>query len=96
LGIALGLVGAAVIAKVVPGVLVIRRVTHQPVGTAWRLSTALIPRAEISLIIAQFGIAIGGPPELLALAMAVMIGTAVLPAPLARAARSSAARRSTP
>jgi len=42
----------------------------------------LNPRAEISLIIAQYGVTVGITPDLLAIAMTVMIGTALLPSPI--------------
>ena len=77
-------VGIAVVAKVLPGAFVLRSVARVPPAQAWALSTVLIPRAEISLIIAQYGITIGGPQELLALTMAVMIVTALVPAPIMR------------
>lgn len=84
-GLGLAAIALAVPAKVVAGFAVLRTATGMPRSEAWRLSMVLIPRAEISLIIAQYGTTIGGPPELLAIATAVMLGTAILPAPLLRA-----------
>jgi len=81
-------VGIAVVSKLVPGTMILRTVARVPPKQAWALSTVLIPRAEISLIIAQYGITItagqGPGSELLALTMAVMIVTALVPAPLRR------------
>jgi len=76
----------AIVAKLVPGMLMLRRVKGIQSREMWPLAAVLIPRAEISLIIAQYGVLIGVGTELLALAMVVMIATALLPAPLARAA----------
>lgn len=85
LGIAIALV--AVLSKAIPALFFLRRVTKVPAATAWPLAMVFVPRAEISLIIAQYGITVGGPPELLSLAMSVMVGTALLPAPLAKLSR---------
>lgn len=78
------LLGAAIIplaalTKVVPGIIVLRRAHRLPVAMAFPLAVVMIPRAEISLIIAQYGVSIGERSELLALAMLVMVATAVLP-----------------
>jgi Kef-type K+ transport system membrane component KefB len=72
-------VAVATVAKFVPGLLILRRAAAVRAETALPLATFLIPRAEISLIIAQYGISVGVTPDLLAVAMAVMIGTALLP-----------------
>jgi Kef-type K+ transport system membrane component KefB len=72
-------VAVATVAKFVPGLLILRRAAAVRAETALPLATFLIPRAEISLIIAQYGISIGVTPDLLAVAMAVMIGTSLLP-----------------
>jgi len=82
LGISLAAIAVAAVAKVIPGVLVSRRTTGIPADVAFPLASVLIPRAEISLIIAQYGVSIGITPDLLAIAMTVMIGTALLPAPI--------------
>jgi Kef-type K+ transport system membrane component KefB len=66
----------------IPGILVLRRAAGIPTEIAFPLASVLIPRAEISLIIAQYGVSIGITPDLLAIAMTVMIGTALLPAPI--------------
>ena len=87
LALALAAVGVAVVGKVLPGMAVLRRVPGLDAPRAWSLSTVLVPRAEISLIIAQYGVVIGAPEELLALAMLVMLGTALLPAALVRVPR---------
>jgi Kef-type K+ transport system membrane component KefB len=71
--------GVATVAKFVPGVLVLRRAAGVGTGAASPLAAFLIPRAEISLIIAQYGIVVGVTPDLLAVAMVVMIVTALLP-----------------
>jgi Kef-type K+ transport system membrane component KefB len=80
--LSLATVGVATLAKFIPGVLILRRTARVRAGAAWPLAAFLIPRAEISLIIAQYGISVGVTPDLLAIAMAVMVGTAILPAPL--------------
>lgn len=76
------LIVAAALAKVIPGMLVLRRAQGLTVAAALPLTIFLIPRAEISLIIAQYGVSIGGPRDLLAIAMLVMIATALLPGAL--------------
>jgi CPA2 family monovalent cation:H+ antiporter-2 len=76
------LVVAAVVAKAVPAVAVLRRAAGLGATAAVSLAIVLIPRAEISLIIAQYGVSIGGTPDLLAIAMFVMIATALLPGAL--------------
>lgn len=78
LGLGLAAVGLAVVAKVLPGYAILSR-TATPPTQRWALAAVLIPRAEISLIIAQYGASLGLSGDLLALAMAVMIGTALLP-----------------
>ena len=95
-GIALLAIGIAVVGKGVPGVLALPRLAGVDRLRAWKLSTVLVPRAEISLIIAQYGVLIGaanGPDglirtvddiDLLAIAMMVMLGTALLPGLLVR------------
>jgi Kef-type K+ transport system membrane component KefB len=75
------------VAKLIPGALILRRVAKLPSDDAWPLDAVLIPRAEISLIIAQYGVTIGISRDLLAIAMTVMIGTALLPAPILEIAR---------
>jgi K+:H+ antiporter len=89
LPVALAAIGLAVVAKLLPGFFVLRRLARASPSQAWRTSTVLVPRAEIALIIAQYGLTIGSSPELLPLSMSVMIGTALLPPVLARAAASS-------
>jgi len=84
LPLALAAIGIAVVGKVVPGVFALPRLAGVGRTGAWKLSTVLVPRAEISLIIAQYGIAVGVNAELLPLAMMVMLGTALLPALLVR------------
>jgi len=79
LGLALAAIGIAVVGKVVPGVLVIPRLAGVDRVGAWRLSAVLVPRAEISLIIAQYGLLVSRRAELLPLAMMVMLGTALVP-----------------
>ncbi len=54
-----------------------------------------MPRAEISLIIARYGVANQAPPDLLPLAMMVMLGTALIPGILVRFPRGTARRRVT-
>lgn len=75
-------IGVAAVAKFVPALIVLRRLARVRTEALWPLATFLIPRAEISLIVAQYGVTIGVSPDLLAVAMAVMIGTALLPSPL--------------
>ena len=77
--LSLATIGVAAVTKFVPGLLVLRRLAGVRAEAVWPLAAFLIPRAEISLIIAQYGVTIGVPSELLAVAMAVMIGTAILP-----------------
>ncbi|GEM_PF-1128448 len=84
LGLSLAAIGVAVVGKVVPGVLALPRLAGVDRTGAWKLSAVLVPRAEISLIIAQYGILIGASTELLPLAMMVMLGTALLPGLLVR------------
>lgn len=82
LGVALlgaALVGVAVSAKMAPALLVLRGVEGLSNGSRTMLATMMVPRAEISLIIAQFGVLLGVPSEILALAMVIMIVTALLP-----------------
>jgi len=81
--LAIAVVPVAVAAKIVPGFIMLRRGRGVPPNVVWRLSSVLIPRAEVSLIIAQYGLTIGIGSELLALTMAVVIITALLPAPIA-------------
>lgn len=81
------LVGVAIFAKMLPGMLILRKEKTMTSRAKIMLATVLVPRAEISLIIAQFGVTIGAPPELLALAMIVMIVTALLPGAVAWLAR---------
>jgi len=87
LGLALAAIGIAVVGKVVPGVLVIPRLAGVDRVGAWRLSAVLVPRAEISLIIAQYGLLVSRRAELLPLAMMVMLGTALLPGLLVKVPR---------
>lgn len=75
----LALIPVAAITKVVPGLFVLRRAEALSTSRAFPLAVVLIPRAEISLIIAQYGVTIGGATELLPLAMLLMVATAVLP-----------------
>ncbi|MBU0686204.1 MAG: cation:proton antiporter [Thermoplasmatota archaeon] len=81
--IGVALVAIAVFAKMLPGMLVLRNEKGMSSRARLILATVLVPRAEISLIIAQFGVTLGAPPELLALAMIVMIVTALLPGAVA-------------
>ena len=74
--------GVAAAAKFVPGLLILPRAAGVRAEAVWPLAAFLIPRAEISLIIAQYGVTIGVTGDLLPIAMAVMIGTAVLPTPI--------------
>jgi len=76
------LVVASVFTKAVPAVAVLRRAAGLGIAAALPLAVVLIPRAEISLIIAQYGVSIGGTSDLLAIAMFVMIATALLPGAL--------------
>jgi Kef-type K+ transport system membrane component KefB len=74
----------------------LRRAAGLASRDAWPLAAVLIPRAEISLIIAQYGITIGLTPagiaqDILAVAMTVMIGTALLPAAVLEFAKRRAA-----
>jgi Kef-type K+ transport system membrane component KefB len=86
--VSIAAIGVAAAAKVLPGVVVLRRAAGISSRDVWPLAAVLIPRAEIALIIAQYGVTIGITPDLLAIAMTVMIGTALLPSMiLARAAR---------
>ena len=86
--VSIAAIGVAAAAKVLPGVVVLRRAAGISSRDVWPLAGVLIPRAEIALIIAQYGVTIGITPDLLAIAMTVMIGTALLPSViLARAVR---------
>jgi len=80
--ISLAAMALAAVAKVVPGVLILKRTAGIRADVAVPLASVLIPRAEISLIIAQYGVTVGITPDLLAIAMTVMIGTALLPSPI--------------
>lgn len=84
---AVAVVPIAIAAKILPGFMMLRRVKSLPRKDVWWLAAVLIPRAEVSLIIAQYGVSIGIGAELLALTMAVVIATAILPAPIARVAK---------
>lgn len=84
--ISLAAIGVATAAKVVPGFVILRKVGKVPSSTAWPLAAVLLPRAEIALIIAQYGVTINLSTDLLAIAMAVMVGTALLPGPILSAA----------
>lgn len=82
LGVALmglALIAVAISSKMVPGLLFLRSVKGLSPNARVTLASVLVPRAEISLIIAQFGVLMGVPEELLALAMVVMISTALFP-----------------
>lgn len=79
----LALIAVAVFAKMIPGILVLRGVGGLSPKARTMLATVMVPRAEISLIIAQFGVLMGAPLELLALAMVIMIATALLPGAIA-------------
>lgn len=87
------LILAAAPAKVLPGLFVLRRAEGLSVASAFPLAVVLIPRAEISLIIAQYGVSIGGEPELLPVAMLVMVATALLPGGLLAVSKARGARR---
>lgn len=90
--LSLAVIGIATVAKLLPGVVVLRRSKGVQPDAVWPLASFLLPRAEIALIIAQYGVTIGAGEDILAIAMAVMIGTALLPAPfLDRAKRRLAA-----
>ena len=80
--LSLAATGVAAAAKFVPGLLILPRAAGVRAEAVWPLAAFLIPRAEISLIIAQYGVTIGVTGDLLPIAMAVMIGTAVLPTPI--------------
>lgn len=84
-------IGIAAPAKIVPGYVILRKVAKVRSRAAWPLAAVLVPRAEIALIIAQYGVTIGLPTDLLALAMAVMVGTALLSGPLIAVASRRAA-----
>lgn len=90
--LSLGAIVVAAAAKTIPGALVLRRTAGVRSRDVWPLAAILLPRAEIALIIAQYGITIGVTPDLLAVAMAVMVGTALLPAPILELAEQRAAR----
>lgn len=77
LGVALIVV--SIFAKMIPGMLVLRKERGTTSKSRLMLTAALVPRAEISLIIAQVGIIAGAEDSLLALAMVVMIATALVP-----------------
>ena len=89
--LSLAAIGVAAVAKFVPGLLILRRTAGVRAEAVWPLAAFLIPRAEISLIIAQYGVTIGVTDELLPIAMAVMVGTAILPAPIGEWAKRRAA-----
>lgn len=93
--VGVALVAVAVFAKMLPGMLILRNEKMMTSRAKIMLATVLVPRAEISLIIAQFGVTIGAPPELLALAMIVMIVTALLPGAVAWLARWPKVRKPT-
>jgi monovalent cation:H+ antiporter-2, CPA2 family len=79
--ISLAAVGVAAVGKMGPAYLVLRKVAKVPPHAAWPLTAVLLPRAEIALIIAEYGVTINLTRDLLAIAMAVMIGTALVPGP---------------
>ena len=81
LGVAL--IAVAIISKIVPGLLVLRKERGTSAFGRMKLATILVPRAEISLIIAQYGVTVGAPSGLLALAMFVVIATALFPGAMA-------------
>src|SRR5881392_2229932 len=89
--LSLAATGVAAAAKFVPGLLILPRAAGVRAEAVWPLAAFLIPRAEISLIIAQYGVTIGITPDLLPIAMAVMIRTAVLPTPIGEWAKRRAA-----
>lgn len=93
--ISLAAIGVAAVAKMAPAIVILRRVAKAPAAVTWPLATVLLPRAEISLIIAQYGVTINLTRDLLAIAMAVMIGTALLTGPIL-AAVTRRAREPTP
>jgi monovalent cation:H+ antiporter-2, CPA2 family len=88
--LSLATIGVAATAKFVPALFVLRRLAGVHTEALWPLATFLIPRAEISLIVAQYGVTVGVSADLLAIAMAVMIGTAILPSPLLELAKRRA------
>lgn len=81
LGIAL--IAVAIISKIIPGLLVLSKEKGTSAFGRMKLATILVPRAEISLIIAQYGVTVGAPSGLLALAMFVVIATALFPGAMA-------------
>lgn len=81
--IGVALVAISIASKMIPGIIVLRAEKNTSPQGIVMLAAVLVPRAEISLIIAQFGVTIGAEPELLALAMVVMIATALFPGAVA-------------
>ncbi len=82
--IGVALVAISIVSKMLPGMLVLRKDKGMSYRGKLVLSSVLVPRAEISLIIAQFGVAVGAQSELLALAMAIMIVSSLFPSAVAR------------
>lgn len=82
--IGVALIAISIASKMLPGMVVLRKDRAMSSRAKVVLASVLVPRAEISLIIAQFGVAIGAPSELLALAMAVMIASSLFPGAVAR------------
>lgn len=74
----------AIVSKLIPGMVVLRKDRTMTAKAKLVLASVFVPRAEISLIIAQFGVVIGARSEILALAMAVMIATSLFPGAVAR------------
>src|SRR5437762_3277035 len=93
--LSLAATGVAAAGKFVPGLLILPRAAGVRAEAVWPLAAFLIPRAEISLIIAQYGVTNGVTGDLLPIAMAVMIGTAVLPTPIGEWAKRPAAAEET-
>lgn len=89
-------IAVAALAKFIPGTLLLRRAAGLRSEDVYPLAAVLIPRAEITLIIAQYGVTIGITHDLLAVAMTVMIGTALLPSPILEMARRRSAAAPSP
>lgn len=84
--IALLVVSVAIIAKFLPGILILRHYKVPPAESALT-ALSLTPRGEISLIVAEYAVGVGAPEELRAVAVTLVAVTALTLPILARIAR---------
>jgi len=84
--VALLVVSVAILAKFLPGILILKRYKIPPAESALT-ALSLTPRGEISLIVAEYAVGIGAPEELRPIAVTLVAVTALSLPILARIAR---------